>query len=252
MNPTERFSTRVENYVKYRPHYPSDILSLLEKDCGLTRASAIADIGSGTGISSELFLKHGCGVFGIEPNREMREAGIRLLRNFPKFKSLDGTAESTGLENQSVDFVIAGQAFHWFNREKAREEFKRILTPNGWVVLIWNDRRTDSTPFLQSYEKLLLKHGTDYQAVNHKQIDEKILEPFFAPKRFRKAVFENEQRFDFDGLKGRLLSSSYVPDSGERFDAMLETLRNIYDFHQSGNEVVFEYDTTVFFGQLGK
>jgi len=252
MNPTERFSTRVENYVKYRPHYPQAIVELLQAECGLNRDSVVADIGSGTGISTELFLKSGCSVFGIEPNREMREAGEKLLCNYPKFKSLEGTAEATGLENRSADFITAGQAFHWFNREKARAEFKRILKLNGWVVLIWNDRQTDSTPFLKSYEELLLAHGTDYRAVNHKQIDEKILEPFFAPNKFRKAVFKNEQRFDFEGLKGRLLSSSYVPDGGTKLEDMLKALREIYDVHQQGEKVVFEYDTTVFFGQFDK
>lgn len=250
MNPTERFSTRVENYVKYRPHYPQAILSLLENECGLNRDSLVADIGSGTGISTELFLKSGCFVFGIEPNREMREAGENLLRDYPKFKSLEGTAEATGLENQRIDLVAAGQAFHWFNREKARKEFERILKPNGWVVLVWNDRQTDSTPFLKSYEELLLTHGTDYRAVNHKQIDEKILESFFAQNKFQKAVFKNEQRFDFGGLKGRLLSSSYVPDGGTKFEEMLKDLRKIYDAHHCEENVSFEYDTVVYFGKL--
>lgn len=221
MNSTERFSTRVENYIKYRPHYPAKIVALLQKECGLTRASIIADIGSGTGISSELFLKQGCLVFGIEPNRDMRAASEKLLSHSPKFKTLDGTAESTGLENESVDIITAGQAFHWFNREKTREEFVRILKPNGWMALIWNNRQTDSTPFLESYEKLLLTHGTDYTEVNHKQIDELVIKSFFSPDIFQKVVFENEQRFDFEGLKGRLLSSSCTPQAGHKFDAML-------------------------------
>jgi SAM-dependent methyltransferase len=250
MNPTERFSTRVDNYVKYRPHYPPAVIELLQSECGLNRESILADIGSGTGILSELFLKHGCLVFGIEPNREMREAGERLLRDYSKLKSVEGTAESTSLENQSVDFIAAGQAFHWFDREKARAEFKRILKPHGWVVLIWNDRKTDSTPFLKSYEDLLITHGTDYHEVNHRQIDDKSIQLFFEPNPMRKAVFKNEQRFDFEGVKGRLLSSSYVPESGARLDKMLKALRRIYDANQRGGEVVIEYDTLVYFGNL--
>lgn len=93
MHSTERFSTRVENYVKYRPHYPSAVIDLLQSECGLNRESIVADVGSGTGILSELFLKHGCSVHGIEPNREMREAGEKLLRDYSNFKSIDGTAE---------------------------------------------------------------------------------------------------------------------------------------------------------------
>lgn len=250
MHSTERFSTRVENYVKYRPHYPSAVIDLLQSECGLNRESIVADVGSGTGILSELFLKHGCSVHGIEPNREMREAGEKLLRDYSNFKSIDGTAEFTGLETQSADFIAAGQAFHWFNRDKTREEFRRILKPRGWVVLIWNDRKTDSTPFLKSYEELLLTHGTDYQQVNHRQIDDKSIDRFFLPNPVRKGVFKNEQRFDFEGVKGRLLSSSYVPESGVRLDEMLKELRRIYDVNQDNGEVVIEYDTTVYFGNF--
>jgi SAM-dependent methyltransferase len=252
MKPTERFSTRVENYVKYRPHYPPAIIELLQSECGLNRDSMVADIGSGTGILSELFLQRGCSGIGIEPNREMREAGEKLLQDYPKFKSIEGTGESTSLENQSVDFITAGQAFHWFDREKAREEFKRILKPHGWVALIWNDRKTDSSSFLKSYEELLVTHGTDYQQVNHRQIDDKRLERFFAPNPMKKAIFNNEQRFDFEGVKGRLLSSSYVPESGVELNEMLKALRNIYEANQRNGEVTIEYDTLVYFGNLNQ
>lgn len=250
MKSTERFSSRVENYIKYRPHYPPEIITHLENECGLNKASIIADVGSGTGISSELFLKFGCPVFGIEPNCEMRNAAENLLRNYPNFKSIEGTAESTGLENESVDFITAGQAFHWFDRKKARGEFKRILKPDGWVVLIWNDRQIDSTPFLKSYEELLLTHGTDYVQVNHRQIEDSSIESFFAPNPIQKTVFPNEQRFDYEGLKGRLLSSSYTPESGPKFDAMLKELERIFRLHQERGQIVFKYDTLVFYGRL--
>lgn len=250
MNPTERFSSRVENYVKYRPHYPQVVIELLQTECGLNGDSIVADIGSGTGILTEMFLKSGCSVFGIEPNREMREAGEKLLCDYPKFKSIEGTAESTGLENQSVAFITAGQAFHWFDREKARDEFQRILKSNGWLVLIWNERHVDTTSFLKSYEELLLTYATDYKEVNHKHTDENMIKSFFAPNDFQKSVFGNEQHFDFDGLKGRLLSSSYAPESGTKFEEMLKALRNIYDAHHSEGKVTFEYDTVVYFGKL--
>ncbi len=167
----------------------------------------------------------------------MREAGEKLLRNYPKFKSLEGTAEFTGLEPHSADFVTAGQAFHWFDRNNARKEFQRILKLNGWVVLTWNERQIDSTPFLKSFEELLLAHGTDYTQVNHKHIGQDIIASFFAPDRFEKMVFQNEQRLNFDGLKGRLLSSSYTPESGPKFDGMLKELQRIFKAHQENGEV---------------
>ena len=250
-DPTQRFSSRVENYVRYRPGYPPAVIDLLRADCGLSEASVIADIGSGTGILSKLFLENGNRVLGIEPNREMREAGERLLRDYARFTSVAASAEDTTLGDCSVDFVTAGQAFHWFDRERARREFVRILTPGGWVVLVWNERRTDSTPFLRAYERLLLRYGTDYTAVNHSWIGPEILNAFFGSGGFRRRTFENRQIFDFEGVRGRLLSSSYAPEAGQpNHEAMLDELQRIFAAHQVDGTVTFEYDTTVQYGQL--
>lgn len=250
-SPTERFSTRVENYAKYRPGYPKEIIELLRDECGLTKASIIADVGSGTGILSELFLKNGNTVYGVEPNRKMREAGEEGLRGYSNFKSIAGTAEETGLGGESVDFITAGQAFHWFDRERARKEFLRILKPEGWTVLIWNERRTESTPFLRAYEKMLIEYGTDYQTVNHTNVDERVVAGFFAPGDFRLKVIESRQDFDYESLRGRLLSSSYTPEEGHpNYAPMLEELERIFRAHQKGERVSFEYDTKIYYGQL--
>src|SRR6266404_712819 len=211
---TQRFSTRVENYIRYRPGYPGEIIEMLKISFCLRRESIIADIGSGTGILSELFLKAGNRVFGVEPNPEMRQASERLLQSFPGFTSVAGTAEETGLPGECANFITAGQAFHWFDATRARQEFCRILTPGGWVILVWNDRKTDSTAFLTGYEKLLRDFATDYDQVNHKRIDASALSDFFQTEPDTK-TFSNFQLFDFDSLRGRLLSSSYAPDIGQ-------------------------------------
>ena len=249
-DPTKRFSNRVGNYIKYRPDYSGAIIDLLTEECGLTQQSIIADIGSGTGILSELFLKNGNRVFGIEPNAPMRGAGEKLLERYSKFISINGAAEATTLSDHSVDFVVAGQSFHWFDQKLTRDEFSRILKPSGWVALVWNERRIDSTPLLRAYEQMLLKFGTDYQEVRHERVYQDV-ESFFSPREFKLRTFDNRQCFDFQGVKGRLLSSSYVPAPGhEDFEAMLEELRNIFEEYQKAGEVVFEYDTRVYFGQL--
>ncbi|HEX8686675.1 MAG TPA: class I SAM-dependent methyltransferase, partial [Pyrinomonadaceae bacterium] len=197
-DPTTRFSSRVADYVKYRPGYPAEVLRLLEAECGLTAESVVADVGSGTGLLSELFLKNGNRVYGVEPNAEMREAGERLLAAYANFVSVDGRAEATTLEDGSVDFVTAGQAFHWFDPAGARREFARILRPGGWVVLAWNDRRTAGTPFLEGYERLLLEYGTDYREVSVKYMEESSLSTLFGAARMRTGDFVNEQVFDFE------------------------------------------------------
>ena len=250
-NPTGRFSSRVENYVKYRPGYPPEVISLLAEECGLAADSVVADIGSGPGNLSELFLRHGCRVYGVEPNREMREAGERLLSAYANFESVDGSAEATTLDGRSVDFVVAGQAFHWFEHDAARREFARILRPGGWAVIIWNDRRTSGSPFFEAYERLLRTRGTDYKEVSLKYADENALRPFYGPRGMRLKVFDNEQRFDFEGLKGRLLSSSYTPEPGHpNHLPMLEELAALFDAHATDGRVVFEYETKVYYGQM--
>jgi len=250
LDSTQRFSSRVENYIRYRPGYPREIIEFLRTNCRLRSESVIADVGSGTGILSELFLKAGNRVFGIEPNPEMRQAGERLLQSFPGFTSIPGTAEQTMILEKSVDFVTAGQAFHWFDATRARQEFRRILAPDGWVVLVWNDRRTDSTAFLAGYEQLLRDYATDYDQVNHKRIDASTLRDFFNVESDTK-TFPNFQHFDFESLRGRLLSSSYAPDIGQAGHAeMMEALRRLFETHQTEGRVTFEYDTVVHCGRL--
>ena len=245
-----RFSNRAENYARFRPSYPAGVIEVLETDCGLTKHSMIADVGSGTGILSKLFLNNGNVVIGIEPNPEMRRAGERILRGFPNFTSTDATAEATTLGNSSVDFVTAGQAFHWFDREKARREFVRILKPGGWVVLIWNERKVDSTPFLREYENLLLRYGTDYEKVRHENVAGEIAQ-FFAPEPVQLKNLENAQHFDLESLKGRTRSASYTPEPGSpNFDLMFADLAEIFEAHKRDGIVTFEYETRVYHGHL--
>jgi SAM-dependent methyltransferase len=253
-DPTQRFSNRVENYVKYRPGYPKEILQIFRRDMGFTESSLIADIGSGTGISSRLFLENGGlvsgRIFGVEPNEPMRRAAEEFLKDFPAFTSINGTSAATTLPDSYLDLIIAAQAFHWFEPEKTRAEFKRILRPEGYVALIWNERQTDSTPFLREYEQFLLKFASDYKMVRHENTGEKELRAFFG-KDFSVATFSNEQVFDLDGLIGRALSSSYMPAAGdERYEAMLEALKALFTKHQEQGRITILYDTKVNYGQL--
>lgn len=245
---TERFSSRVENYIRYRPSYPQEAIDTLERECGLTRDSVIADIASGTGILTKLLLEHGNRVFGVEPNIDMRRAGEELLKAYPRFTSVNGTAEATTLPDGSADLVTAAQAGHWFDIPKARTEFARILKPTGWLVLLWNERKTSSTSFLRDYEQLLLKYGTDYNEIRHEHTE---VRAFFDPHPFHERTFELKQVFDYAGVEGRLLSSSYAPGPDHPKHApMLRELRSIFDRHQQNGQVAFEYTTRLYFGKL--
>jgi SAM-dependent methyltransferase len=246
----ERFSSRVENYVRYRPGYPVAIVDLLKAECGLTLNSLVADIGSGTGKLSEIFLQNENVVFGVEPNLAMRAAAAEVLKIYTKFKSVDGTAESTTLPPASVDFVTVGQAFHWFEAARAKVEAARILKPEGWAVLVWNERQLDTTPFLRDYEQFLLEYGTDYRIVRHENAIDAIA-IFFAPRDFMLESFPNNQEFDFESLKGRVLSSSYIPEPKDpNFPVMLRNLRAIFERHERDGRISFDYNTRVYYGHL--
>jgi SAM-dependent methyltransferase len=247
----ERFSNRVEDYVRYRPGYPRPILDLLSEECGLAPESVVADIGSGTGLLTQLFLENGNLVYGVEPNTAMRQAGEEFLKKYAQFRSVAGSAETTTLPNASADFIVAGQAFHWFEPKAARAEFERVLRPRGWVAVIWNERKKDETAFLREYESFLRTFGTDYEKVSEKYPQDRPMRSFFGSGAGGKKSFASEQVFDFQGLRGRLLSSSYSPPQGHpQHEPMLAALEKLFQAHAESGHVRFKYLTHVYYGQL--
>lgn len=248
--PTARFSDRVENYVRYRPGYPPEVVDLLRAECGLLPGHLVADVASGTGVFTRLLLENGNTVRAVEPNTEMREMGAQLLASYAKLVSVAGTAEETTLGSGSVDFVTAAQAAHWFDLRRTRAEFARILRPGGWCVLIWNERATDTTPFLREYEELLLTYGTDYKEVRHERTTA-IIHEFFTPASCQERVFNLQQRFDYEGTAGRLLSSSYAPLAGHpNYEPMMRELERIFRARARDGIIEFEYKTRVYYGHL--
>lgn len=251
MDSKERFSNRVDTYVKYRPSYPTEAINYLYDVIGLHPHSEIADIGAGTGVFSKLLLARGSHVTAVEPNDEMRKAAERMLGEENHFSIVSGSAEATGLPDHSIDAIVCAQSFHWFDRSAAQLEFCRILRPGGKVVLIWNSRHTHGTLFREEYDQLLQTFATDYKEVNHKNISRDILLSFFKPGTMQEADFIHGQIFDFEGLSGRLLSSSYSPVPGDpRYEPMIEELRKVFDRNNQEGTVSFDYETQVFWGEI--
>ena len=250
LNPTGRFSSRVADYIRYRPSYPDAIIPLLERECGLRPEARIADIGSGTGLLAQLFLRFGFEVCGVEPNPDMRLAGDRLLAAESRFHSVDGRAEHTGLHDASVDFVTAGQAFHWFDAPAARTEFRRILKPPGWVVLVWNERLVEGR-FLEEYEALLERYAPDYSKVDHRRMDAGVMDGFYGNGQWKLSTFPNVQQFDLEGVLGRLDSSSYAPARDtDAHVRVKEALTNLFEGCQRDGLVAFRYETKMYVGQV--
>ena len=251
MKPTERFSSNVDDYIKYRPGYTEELIRFIEEEGGSIRGSSIADIGSGTGKLTEPLLNAGAIVYGVEPNEEMRVAAESMLYDYKDFQSINGTAEATQLADDSVDNIVAAQAFHWFQPQESRAEFKRILKDeNGYVFIIWNNRK-DEAKFMKAYEKFLLSYSTDYTAINHRKITSVQLGAFFDGKGYSVAEFENNQYFDFDGLKGRYDSCSYaLPDTHELYPESISSLQSLFDRYSVDGQVTMFNNTTVHFGKL--
>jgi ubiquinone/menaquinone biosynthesis C-methylase UbiE len=248
----QRFSRVVENYVRYRPNYPQQIVDFLKEECGLSPAHTIADIGSGTGILSQVFLKNGNIVYGIEPNQEMRQAAESLLQASPNFRSVNATAEETSLADKSIDFVTAGQAFHWFKHDLARKEFSRILVPKGWVVLVWNLLRHENNDFAFGFGDIWRKYvgSNEVFAEEATKIPDYLVN-FFLPNPVQEKVFDNYQVCGFEALKGRVLSVSHSPDENDsRYQPLIDELTALFDHYQENGQVTLEYDTRVVYGQL--
>ncbi|MDR3747221.1 MAG: class I SAM-dependent methyltransferase [Acidobacteriota bacterium] len=250
-DPAARFSDRAEDYAKYRPHYSPEVVQALKEACGLRPDHLVADVGCGPGLLAEIFLDHGNRVIGVEPNREMLIAGERYLSRYPNFRMVDGSAEATTLPETSLDFVVSGQAFHWFRPTETRTEFARIVKPEGWTVLVWHDRNTEASTFLRAYEDFIRRYSIDYEQVTHKYVASyHALQSFFSPDEMKIIQQHNRQELDYDGLRGRLLSSSYVPKSGGRYDAMMRTLPDLFAEHAREERVLLEYDTKIYYGHL--
>ena len=246
---TKRFSDRVENYIKYRPTYPKELIDYLFEVVEFKEDSTVADIGSGTGIFTKLLIDKVETIYAVEPNNEMRTAAIRLLGKFSNCFSIHGTAEETTLENNSIDFITSAQAFHWFNIPKAKLEFNRILKPGGKLILIWNSR-INNTEFLKVYEEALKTYATDYNEVNHQNLNDNDFQKCFS-SNYTKAVFDNYQEFNFEGVMGRLLSSSYAPEEGtENFLELEKVLFKAFENFSIENTVRFNYKTEVYWGNV--
>jgi ubiquinone/menaquinone biosynthesis C-methylase UbiE len=248
---TQRFSNRVANYVKYRPGYPDEVLEFLKQKANLSADAAIADVGSGTGIFTRLLLDQGYTVYAVEPNDDMRQSSAEQLRDYDNFHAINGTAEQTTIEPHSIDLVVCAQAFHWFDQQLTKAEFKRILKSKGQVALIWNNRQIEYDAFAVAYELLLQQQASDYNEVNHRNITDVDFTNFFRNGKYQLEKYSNIQVFDEDGLTGRAFSSSYVPPRHtEAGQAFLANLKVLFDQYQTGGTINFVYQTEVYLGKV--
>ncbi|HEX9006500.1 MAG TPA: class I SAM-dependent methyltransferase [Bacteroidota bacterium] len=249
MDSRKRFGDRAEQYQRYRPTYPGEIIGILEQEIGFSPDKVVADVGSGTGISAEIFLRYGNRVYGVEPNEPMRRKAEAVLADYGRFHSIAGQAEATGLPEASIDLIVSAQAFHWFDRARARAEFHRIASPGGFILLIWNDRRLESG-FEQAYEEFLLRYGTDYSMVKRIHVPEEEVRAWFDPVPVKSYLLQSEQVLDEAALRGRVLSSSYMPtETHSGYPAMAAALERLFDEHNAAGTVRLTYNVRLYLGK---
>jgi ubiquinone/menaquinone biosynthesis C-methylase UbiE len=249
MKPTERFSTRVKSYREHRPRYPREIVDVLQRECGLAADWVIADVAAGTGLLAEVFLKNGNPVIAVEPNAPMRAVCEELRGQFPRLRCVDGTAEATGLAENSVDMITVGQAMHWFDLGVTRREFARVLKPGGWYVVVYNHRKMHGDAFHEGYERLLVEFGIDYHVVHSNHLAEDRLREFFAPAEMKCTTLPNIQELALEGLQGRVLSSSYMPQEGHaNYPEMTDAVTDLFARYAKDGIVRMEYECAVCYG----
>lgn len=249
-NPTERFSDRVADYVKYRPSYPWDVIEHIAQFLDWSPQPVIGDIGCGPGIFSHLLLERGACVTGIEPNGEMLKAAQDWLGSNPRFQSMQVPAESTDLPDQYLDAITVAQAFHWFDPAGAKKEFRRILKPDRWIFLVWNERVATGSSFAEGYEKALRDFVPEYAETGHRNRgDDQILSWFERDRELEQ--FSNAQNLNQDQFLGRVYSSSYIPAHGTQDREMITDVL-IALFNENANDgcVAFDYVTKVYRGRL--
>jgi SAM-dependent methyltransferase len=239
MSPTDRpYATRAEHYAKHRPRYPAELLQILTKECGLSPDWVIADVGSGTGLLTELFLENGNAAFGVEPDQAMREAGEHYLRAYSEFRSVAGTAEDTTLAENCTDIVTVGQTFHWFDLVQAKAEFRRILRPGGWVAVVWYQPAHDGSPFLRAQSEVMQRHVRPLTQPPRNRLDDATLSWFLGEERSDTRAVESFEMLGLDGVKGAALSSAYAPEpGGAASEAMMTELTELFEQHQRDGQV---------------
>jgi SAM-dependent methyltransferase len=250
-SPTERFTSKAEAYARFRPGYPKGVLDELASRGALEKDYLIADIGSGTGLLSDHFIESGHVVYGIEPNAPMREMAEKRFKDRKNFISIDARAEATTLPDRSIDLIIVGQAFHWFEPGPSRVEFKRILRKGRAVAIVWNERQNTSIGFMTDYERLLDEHCERQGPMDRMEVEKEEVASFFSPGPIERFTLPNWQELDLGGAIGRLTSSSYAPDPGQPgYDEIVADLTDIFERYQTGGMVRFIYDTEVYLGRF--
>lgn len=250
MQPTERFTSRAAQYARYRPDYPAEALTVLELRCDLARGTRVAELGSGTGILTRHLLERGAEVFAVEPNAAMRAAAEAALQGMAGFHSVSGAAEATTLPQDSVELLVAAQAFHWFDVAAARTEALRIMRPGGSAALLWNERVRHADAFMDEYEALLRRHAPDYDAITRSRADPEAMRRFLGG-HMEEICFPNAQLLDLAALEGRLQSATYAPEPGSpHFAPLKQGLRKLFERHAHEGRVRYPYETRVYFGRL--
>ncbi|WP_449536373.1 class I SAM-dependent methyltransferase [Ferdinandcohnia sp. Marseille-Q9671] len=249
MASTDKFTDKAEIYAKYRPSYPNEYIEYVISEANLTKESMIADIGSGTGILSKQLLEKGYTVIGVEPNDDMRTVAEQTLMPGSRYISVKAAAESTTLEDNSIDLVTVGQAFHWFHMKKFKLECQRILKQDAKVSLVWNSRDSSSDINKES-AVVCQQYCPNFKGFSGGMEEKPIpFHEFFKEGKYDVTFFRNDLEFDVDGFLGRYLSASYSPKENDKeYDSFIAALTDLFDKYSNNGMITIPNITRSYLG----
>lgn len=237
MDPRERFSRTVDDYVRYRPDYPEALIDFVIEDAGLSAGGVVVDVGCGTGISSRQLAARGLTVIGVDPNEAML-AAARAAGGPEGLSYRRGDAETLeGIER--ADAIVGGQAFHWIDLDRALPRFAELLPEGGRVIAFWN-LRDSSDPLMAAYDALLREWSPEYESVGAEP-RAKAVASHPGLKDLRRREFPHSQPLDRDGFHGRAWSSSYVKNVVEDRAGFDRALDALLDRHATDGQIAFVY-----------
>ena len=247
-----KFDKKGEIYSKARPSYPDALFIYLKDQNLISKSTVAADIGSGTGIFTEKLCPYVSRVFAVEPNDGMRSVAEDKYTAYENIISVNGRAEDTKLSDKSVDFITVAQAFHWFDRQSFKTECRRILKNNGNILLVWNDRDTESELIRENYD-INRRFCPNFKgSSNGIDFSKDAFRDFFEGD-FDVVQFRNDLIYDEKAFVSRCLSSSYAPKPGEEnYDEYVAELQELFKKHSLNGTAFYPYITRCYIGRLSK
>ena len=244
-----KFNKMQNDYSKYRPNYSNEAIEYILNLQNVDNEFKVADIGAGTGKLSLPFVKRGLKLYGIEPNKDMYEKLLENMKEYSDFFGILGYSEKTYLDNKSIDLIVVGQAFHWFNIDEFKIECKRVLKDDSYIAILYNNGDY-SKEVINKIHELSRRYCPEYKGSSGGLYNnEDIFNNFF--KEYNKIIFKNDYKLTLDQFIGLNFSASYAPkENEENHDIYLSKLEEVFNTYQEDGYLTMPNNTILRIGKI--